>query len=133
MRLYQGQNFEITRFNGLEIEKIIVCYDLDEIENVLGVYLKIKSKKWRYFFLDAGLGFWRKVEELELDGGFFYKTETNKLNLKNKPVLKIYCKPHYKNSKITIETSENYIHLQCKNPKLFDDGNCEIVEEKKLK
>jgi len=101
MRLYQDQNFEIIRFNGLRIDKIIVCYDAEEIE------------------MD--------------DEAFLFKDETNKLNLKNKSIRKIYCKAHFNNSKITIETSENYIHLQCKNPTLFDDGNCEIIEEKKVK
>jgi len=54
VRLFQDQNFEICRFNGLQIDKIIVCYDAEEIENVFGVYLKIKSKKWQHYFLDAG-------------------------------------------------------------------------------
>ena len=132
MRLYQDRDFEITHFNGLQIDKFIVSYDADEIEKILAIYLKIKSQKWQYFFLDAGLGFWEKLEELDIDDNLYlFKDETNRLELKNNLIHNIYCKPHGSNSRITIETLEKTIHLQCKNPKLFDDNNFEVVMESK--
>jgi len=132
MRLYQNRDFEITHLNGLQIDKFIVCYDTDEIEKILAIYLKIKSQKWQHLFLDAGLGFWEELEEIDVDNNtYLFKDETNRLELKNNLIHNIYCKPHGNNSRITIETLGKTIHFQCKNPNLFDDDNFEVVMESK--
>lgn len=129
--MYQDNNFEIIEFNGLAIEKLIVCYDADEPKDVFAIYLKIQNKKWQCFFLDAGIAFCDERKEIETDDdAYLFIDETVKLGLKNSRIKKIYAKPDHNNTKVTIETLDQKIHLQCKNSKVFDDEHVEIVRER---
>ena len=129
-RLYQDSEFIFDEFNGLKIERLIVCKNV-ETEDPILIYLKVKNRNWHQYFLDAGIGFWENWDELddiEDDDYFKYVDVTKKLKLNEKQISKIYCTKDSNNSKIIIELeNKEQLILKCVNPKVFD-SECELIK-----
>jgi len=92
-RLYQESEFVFDELNGLQIERLIICKNV-EIQSPILIYLKVENKNWHQYFLDAGIGFWENWDELddiENDEHFDYIDSTEELKLNKKRILKIYC------------------------------------------
>ncbi len=73
-RIYQDCEFEFELLNGLAIEKLVVCEEI-ETQNIITVHLKIEKGKWYQYFLDAGMGFfetWNEFDEIENDETYRY-------------------------------------------------------------
>jgi len=121
-RLYQDSEFIFDEFNGLKIERLIVCENT-KAESIL-VYLKVENRNWHQYFLDAGIGFWENWDELDDikdDELFKYIDSTQKFKLKGKKISKIYCKKDFKNSRIVIEfENDEELILKCVYPKILD-------------
>lgn len=128
-RLYQESEFIFEEFNGLILEKIIVCEN-SESEPIL-VYIKVENRNWHQYFLDAGIGFWENWDELidvDDDGEFKHIDSTDKLKLKGKRISKVYCAKDMKNSRIVVEFSDKEkLILKCKNPEILD-SECELIK-----
>lgn len=130
-RLYQDAEFIFDEFDELHIERIVVCQDKYTNEPIV-IYIKVETRNWHQYFLDAGIGFWENWDEfdnLEEDTNFKYIDVTEQLNLRKKEISKIYCKSDHQNSKIVIELASNeQLTLQCKDPAIFD-SECEFIKE----
>jgi hypothetical protein len=126
-RLFQDREFEFAEFNGLKIERLIVCENPETSEPIL-VYIKMENKNWHQYFLDAGIGFWENWDEIEIDDDSYNFIElTNTLKLKAKRIIKISCQPELNNSRITLELENNEnLVLKCIRPEIFDSG-CELI------
>ncbi|WP_298321224.1 hypothetical protein [uncultured Aquimarina sp.] len=126
-RLYQDSEFEFNEFNGLKIEKLFVCENPETKEPIL-IYIKVENRNWHQFFLDAGIGFWENWDEIDIeDDSYDFTDSTDKFDLKNKIINRIYCKPDLNNSRITLELKNNEkLILKCKEPKVFD-SDCELI------
>ncbi len=129
-RLHQDSEFVFDEFNGLKIERLILCENAKTSEPIL-IYLKVENRNWHQYFLDAGIGFWENWDELgdvEDDENFRYIDSTEKLKLHKKQISKIYCTADFNNSKIIIEleNSEQLI-LKCVNPEVHD-SKCELIK-----
>ena len=126
-RLHQDTNFVFTEFDGLKIEKLVLC-ESPVTKDCLIVYIKVKSHNWHQYFLDAGIGFWEDWDQTDIDDdeGFNYVDKTDEFDLNGKTVLKIYCEPDGKNSRIVIELDigERLI-LQTVDGNIFD-GRCKL-------
>ena len=69
------------------------------------------------------------MENIEDDEDFILKDYSNKFNIKNKEISKIYCEPNEENCQIIIQLKNSEkILLRCRNSKIFD-SECEIVLE----
>ena len=133
---YFLRNFEIQYLQNLEIEKLIVCENI-ETNSVIFVYLKTANNNWQKYFLDGGAGFWEDTEIIDFENlddkedveDFVFKNYFEELEIKNQIIRKIHCEPNDENCQIIIEfVSNKKIILRCKNSKLFD-SDCEIVKE----
>lgn len=126
-RLYQDSEFEFNEFNGLKIEKLLVCENPETKEPIL-IYIKVENRNWHQFFLDAGIGFCENWDEIDIeDDSYDFIDSTDKFNLKYKVINRIYCKPDLNNSRITLELKNNAkLILKCKDPKVFD-SDCELI------
>ena len=132
-QFYFLRNFIVE---GFENYKILICENLKD-KSVIFVYLKIYEKNWQKYFLDSGAGFWEDtetinyldLENIEDDEDFILKDYSNKFNIKNKEISKIYCEPNEENCQIIIQLKNSEkILLRCRNSKIFD-SECEIVLE----
>lgn len=135
-QFYFLRNFIVEGFESYKIDKILICENLKD-KSVIFVYLKIYEKNWQKYFLDAGAGFWEDtetinyldLENIEDDEDFILKDYSNKFNIKNKEISKIYCEPNEENCQIIIQLKNSRkILLRCRNSKIFD-SECEIVFE----
>ncbi|KUJ61166.1 hypothetical protein AR687_14650 [Flavobacteriaceae bacterium CRH] len=130
--------FIFTDFNGLRLEKLIVCENPETKEPIL-VYIKVENNNWYQFFLDAGLGFWQSFDEIELeeieietDDEYHYPDKTSEFELFNKTIEKIWCETDKSNSQIIIafENDEKLI-LRTIEPTIFNSES-ELIKIKKL-
>lgn len=130
------RNFVVEGFENYKIDKIIICENL-KTKSVIFVYLKISEKNWQKYFLDAGAGFWEDTKtinyldlvDIEDDENSIFKDYSNKFDVKDKRIVKVYCEQSHKNCQIIIELSNSEkIILRCRNSKVFD-SECEIVFE----
>jgi len=130
-RLYQDSEFEFDEFNGLKIEKLIVCENPETREPIL-IYIKVENRNWHQFFLDAGIGFWENWDEIDTDDDSYNFIDfTHDFDLKNKVINRIFCEPDLNNSRITLELKGNCkLILKCKDPNIFD-ADCELILQKK--
>ncbi|MVO09981.1 hypothetical protein GOQ30_12490 [Flavobacterium sp. TP390] len=135
-QFYFLRNFIVEGFENYKIDKILICENLKD-KSVIFVYLKIYEKNWQKYFLDSGAGFWEDtetinyldLENIEDDEDFILKDYSNKFNIKNKEISKIYCEPNEENCQIIIQLKNSEkILLRCRNSKIFD-SECEIVFE----
>lgn len=135
-QFYFLRNFIVEGFENYKIDKILICENLKD-KSVIFVYLKIYEKNWQKYFLDSGAGFWEDtetinyldLENIEDDEDFILKDYSNKFNIKNKEISKIYCEPNEENCQIIIQLKNSEkILLRCRNSKIFD-SECEIVLE----
>ncbi|WP_430413180.1 hypothetical protein [Kordia sp.] len=126
-RLYQDSEFEFNEFNGLKIEKLIVCENPETKEPIL-IYIKVENRNWHQFFLDAGIGFWENWDEIDIeDDSYDFIDFTDKFDLKNKVINRIFCKKDLNNSRIILELKSNEkLILKCKEPNIFD-SDCELI------
>lgn len=129
-RLYQDDNFIFTEFNGLKIERLIVCEN-PETKNPIIIYLKVENNNWHRYFLDTGFGCWENWEILDTDDDSYnYLDKTAEFNLFNKTIYKIWCAPHEHNSQIIIEFENNEkLILRTIEPKIFDSESELILIE----
>lgn len=124
--LFQDSTFEFTGLKGLKLEQLITCID-PKNEDLIMVYIKVETKKWHQFFLDAGYGFWQNYadidpkEESKVDDAYSYSAKETEWGLVHKKIENIWCAPHYTNSQITIkfETQEKLV-LRTIQPEVFD-------------
>ena len=110
-RIYQNDNFVFSDFNGLEMERLIVC-EIPETKGVAVVFIKAKNRNWQRFFLDVGFGVWENLKELdEEEEGYNYIDKTGDFQLVGKKISKIWCEPDKINCRIliTFETGEKLI------------------------
>ncbi|MDH7447822.1 hypothetical protein [Aquimarina sp. 2201CG14-23] len=130
-RLYQDSHFEFNEFNGLKIEKLIVCENPETKEPII-IHIKVKNRNWHQYFLDAGYGFWENWDEIDTeDDSYHFIDCTDKFDLKDQIVSRIFCKPDLNNSRITLELKNNTkLILKCKEPNVFD-SDCELIIQKK--
>ncbi|MFC7773037.1 hypothetical protein [Flavobacterium sp. GCM10027622] len=135
-QFYFLRNFVVEGFENYKIDKILICENL-KTKSVIFVYLKIYEKNWQKYFLDAGAGFWEDTEtknyldlgDIEDDENFIFKDYSNKFDIKDKEISKIYCEQNEENCQIVIELKNSgQIILRCGNSKVFD-SECEIVFE----
>nr|WP_315238752.1 hypothetical protein [uncultured Flavobacterium sp.] len=135
-QLYFLRNFVVEGFENYMIDKILVCENL-KTKSVIFVYLKNYGKNWQKYFLDAGVGFWEETEtinysdlgDVEDDENFIFKDYSNKFDIKDNEISKIFCEQNEKNSQIVIELkNRKKIILRCINSEVFD-SECEIVYE----
>jgi len=126
-RLYQDSEFEFDEFNGLKIERLIVC-EIPETNEPILVYIKMENKNWHQYFLDAGIGFWENWDKIDIDDDSYNFIDiTDKLKVKNEIIIKINCEPELNNSRITLELEHNKkIILKCTKPEIFD-SECELI------
>ena len=123
-RIFQEDDFIFTEFDGLKLQKIVVCENPESKELVI-VYLKVENHNWHQYFLDVGIGFWEDWNtidlEIEEDDSFNYIDKTLEFNLSGKIISKIWCEPEENNSRITIafESGEKLI-LKTVDPEIFD-------------
>ncbi|WP_163409310.1 hypothetical protein [Flavobacterium ajazii] len=123
-RIFQEDNFIFTEFDGLKLQKLVVCENPESKEPVI-VYLKVENYNWYQYFLDVGIGFWEDWNiidlEIEEDDSFNYIDKTLEFNLLEKTISKIWCEPEQNNSRITIvfESGEKLI-LKTLHPEIFD-------------
>jgi hypothetical protein len=121
-RIFQDDNFVFTEFNGLKLQKVVVCENPETNEPIL-VYLKVENNYWHKYFLDAGIGFWETWNEIDIDSddGYNYIDKTNEFALFEKIISRIWCEPQQNNSQIIIEfeSSEKLI-LRTVQPEIFD-------------
>lgn len=129
-RLYQDSQFEFNEFNGLKVEKLIVCENPETKEPIL-IYIKVENRNWHQYFLDAGYGFWENWDEIDIeDDSYDFIDSTDRFDLKGKVISRIYCKPDFNNSKITLELEDSReLTLKCKSPMIFD-SECELIMQK---
>ncbi len=129
-RLFQDAEFVFDEFNGLKIERLIICQNTKTEEPIL-IYLKVENRNWHQYFLDAGIGCWGNWDELDAmedDEHYTYIDATEKLNLKGKQILKIECSKDFANAKISIELENGeQLILKCVHPKVFD-ADCEFIK-----
>ncbi|ELY2011356.1 hypothetical protein SL057_002426 [Flavobacterium psychrophilum] len=135
-QLHFLRNFVVEGFENYKIDKILICENL-KTKSVIFVYLKIYGNNWQKYFLDAGVGFWEDTEtinysdlgDIEDDENFKFKDYSNKFEIKDNEISKIFCEQNEKNSQIVIELKNSKkIILRCRNSNLFD-SECEIVFE----
>jgi len=125
--MHELNNFEVTQFNNLKLEKIIIC-EKPKTKAPVIVFLKIESNNWHEYFLDAGLGFWHHCDEIDTDDDYNYIDKTNEYGLLNKVIYKIWCESHENNSQIIIEfKSREKLILRTVKPKIFDSES-ELVK-----
>ncbi len=128
-RLYQESDFIFDEFDGLKIERLIVCENAKS-EPIL-IYLKVENRNWHQYFLGAGIGFWEnwdELEDIEDDEQFKYIDSTEKLNLNGKHIYKISCTTDSNNSQIVIELeNKEKLILKCVNPEIFD-SECVLIK-----
>jgi hypothetical protein len=129
-RLFQDSEFEFNEFNGLKVERLIVC-ESPETKEPMIVYIKVETRNWHQYFLDAGIGFWETWDEIDFkDDSYDFIDSTDKFDLKGKTIRRIFCEPHFNNSKITLELGNSIkLILKCKSPKIFD-SECELILQK---
>jgi hypothetical protein len=131
--IFQDNTFEFNDFDGLKLEKLITCEN-PETKEVVIVYIKVETKEWHQFFLDAGYGFWQNYEDIDptdeanSDDEYNYIEKGIEFGLLDKRVNKIWCEPHENNSQIIVEfeTKEKLI-LRTIKPELFDTSSELIV------
>ncbi len=123
-RLYQDSEFEFDEFNGLKVEKLIVCENPETKEPII-IYLKVEDRNWHQFFLDAGCGFWENWDEIDTsDDSYDFIDCTDKFDLKGKIISRIFCKPDQNNSRITLKLENSMkLILRCKDPSVFDSDS----------
>lgn len=135
-QFYFLRNFKVEGFENYKIDKILICENL-KTKSVVFVYLKIYEKNWQKYFLDAGAGFWEDTEtinyldlgDIEDDENFIFKDYSNKFDIKDKEISKIFCEQNVENCQIVIELKNSKkIILRCINSEVFD-SECEIVFE----
>lgn len=125
-RLYQDNAFVVQELNGLKIEQIVVCQEINKEEPII-VYLKVEGKNWHQFFLDAGIGFWESWETFEKDEDYTYLDLTDKFALRGNKILAIYCCSDCHNSRIVLKIEgEKKLILKCIDPTIFD-SSCELI------
>jgi hypothetical protein len=130
---YSYNEFVFTDFNGLPVEKLIVCENPITKEPIL-VYLKVQRNNWYQFFLDSGLGFWQSLDEseIETDDEYNYPDRTIELELLDKKIKKIWCETDKNNSRIILEFEDDEkLILQTTEPEIFDSES-ELIKLKKL-
>lgn len=129
-RIFQDSQFDFIEFNGLRIEKLIVCQDTDSKEPIL-IYIKMENRNWHQYFLDAGIGFWENWDDIDIeDDSYDFIDFTYRYDLKHEVVNQIYCRPDINNSRITLVLkSTSRLILKCKEPEIFD-SKCELILEK---
>ena len=130
--VFQDNHFVFTEFNGLKLEKIIVCEDAETKEPLL-VYIKVENHDWHQFFLDVGYGFWQDYEDINpdeeasCDKDCNYLDKTEEFSLFHQKISKISCEPVEQNCQIMIEFENNdQFILRTINPQIWDDKS-EIV------
>ena len=135
-QFYFLRNFVVEGFKNYKIDKILICENL-KTKSVIFVYLKIYEKNWQKYFLDAGAGFWEDTKtinyldlaDIEDDEDFVFKNYSNKFDIKDKEIFKIFCEQNEGNCQIIIELKNSgKIILRCRNSKEFDSES-EIVFE----
>ncbi len=131
--LFQDNNFEFYDFDGLKLEKLITCEN-PETKEVVIVYIKVETKEWHQFFLDAGYGFCQNYEDIDPtnetnnDDGYNYVDKGTEFNLSDRIISKIWCEPDENNSKIIIEfENREKLILRTIEPKLFDTDSELII------
>lgn len=129
-RIFQDDNFLFTEFNGLKVEKLVVCEN-PETKDPIIVFLKVENNNWHQFFLDVGFGVWENWDKLDTqDDSYTYIEYTNKFELSDKKILKIYCEPDGINCQIIIEFEHNEkLILRTKEPALFETTS-ELIKTK---
>lgn len=129
-RLFQDAEFVFDEFNGLKIERLIICQYIKTEEPII-IYLKVENRNWHQYFLDAGIGFWENwdtLNDVEDDEHYTYIDATEKLNLKGKQISKIECTKDVENAKIVVELeNDEQLILKCVNPEVFD-ADCEFIK-----
>ncbi|WP_281231420.1 hypothetical protein [Flavobacterium gelatinilyticum] len=130
-RIFQDDTFLFTEFDGLKLQKLVVCENPETKEPVI-VYLKVENHNWHQYFLDIGIGFWEdwNFDELEIeeDDSFSYIDKTSEFNLFERTIAKIWCEPEQNNSRITIafESGEKLI-LKTTDPETFDSESLLLI------
>ena len=127
-RIFQDDHFEFSEFNGLLLEKLVVCEDPDTYDIIL-VHIKVENQNWHRFFIDMGFGFWDNwgEQEIEYEETCNYVEYTEKFDLTSKIIDKIECKTIENNCQIVISflDGENLI-LRAKDFK-SSDSESELV------
>jgi hypothetical protein len=123
MRLYQDQHFEVTELKGKKLQTYLICKDIDYPYDVLMICILTKGNECYRCFLDAGISFIEKLENLEDDNELIYEDITAKYQLKDKEIKRVYSKCDGENSKIIFEIGTHKFILQCVDPSHFDDEN----------
>lgn len=125
--IFQDNHFVFTEFDGLKLEKIIVCENPETKEPIL-IFIKVENHNWHHFFLDIGYGFWQNYEEINpdeealLDDSYNYIDKTEEYGLYQKKILKIWCEPVEKNCQIIIEfENKDQFILRTINPENWDE------------
>lgn len=113
-RLYQDYNFVFSKFNGLKLEKLIVCED-PETKRPYLIYIKVEAHHWHSFFIDADFYYGVFADEgsydIEMDDeGYNFIDYTEKLQLLGQIVNTICC---------TSENDSCEIAIGCTNGKIF--------------
>ncbi|QSW91476.1 MULTISPECIES: hypothetical protein [Flavobacterium] len=126
-RIFQDDNFIFTEFNGLKLEKLVVCENPETKEPIL-IYLKVENHNWHQYFLDAGFGVWENWNIIDIDNdddeSFDYIDKTSDFDLSQKVISKIWCEPDQNNCKISIAFESNEILvLQTVHAEMFDSSS----------
>ena len=126
-RIFQDDKFIFSEFNGLRIEKLIVC-EVPETHTIAMIYLKVENNSWYNFFLDVGFAVWGNCGYFEEDDSYNYFDKTDDFQVVNKVITKIYCEPIKNHCKVVIELeNEDTLVLQALNPNDYD-SNSEFIK-----
>lgn len=129
-RIFQDDSFVFSEFNGLKLEKLMVCENI-ETKNPIIVFLKVENNNWHQFFLDMGFGVWENWDKLDTkDDNYSYVEYTNKFELSDKKILRIHCEPDGINCQIIVEFENNEkLILRTKEPELLETTS-ELIKTK---
>ncbi len=127
-RMFQDYEFVFTEFDGLRLERLVVCENR-ETRNCVLAYIKVENHNWQQFFLDAGIGFWEEWDDIELDDDptFQHWDKAVEFGLIGKRIQRIHCEPDQLNSRIIIAFEHGLsVILRTVEPTIFD-GISELV------
>jgi formylglycine-generating enzyme required for sulfatase activity len=127
-RIFQDDHFVFTEFNGLKLEKLVVCED-PETKNPIIVFLKVENNDWHRYFLDYGFAVWENGDGPEQsDEDYAYTDYTIHFGLFHKTIQHIYCEPDQLNCRVIVEFEQHEkLILRAQAPELFETDS-ELVK-----
>lgn len=125
-RMYQNDEFVCEELNGLRIERVITCMS-DDLGNVIILYLQVETLGWFDFFIDVGIAFMEKIEEIEEDDSYIYLDRTQELEVVGLRVKVIYCQSVESSCRLTIAL-DNGVNLILQSKDMSDyESDVELV------